>query len=247
MVSSGRAMETAPQEPIGFGPATNSNVTFISAFGILVIAHIVQGIRYRSWLYMSFVVAGCGLEITGYAGRVRLYYNPFDFHGFLINLVPITIAPVCFCAAIYVQLTQLIKLNDLTISRFNPSLIAAIFVPCDFFSLVLQAVGGALSAGAYTEDDTKVGVDVSKAGLIFQVITLVIFIILSTDYLMALKRLHKRSEIHMDSPLKIMVASLSAATILILARCLFRLYELKDGYFAPAFRDEATFIALESV
>lgn len=132
-------------------------------------------------------------------------------------------------------------------SRFNPRFITFIFVPCDVLSLVLQGVGGALSAAAYTVDETKVGVDVSKAGLIFQVITLVFFIALSSDFLFALQRSHKKREAKLEKPLKTMVSWLSVATMLILARCLFRIYELKDGYFAPAFRDEGTFIALESV
>ena len=139
-----------------------------------------------------------------------------------------------------------INLTDREVSRFNPRFITFIFVPCDILSLVLQGVGGALSAGAETIDETKVGVDVSKAGLIFQVITLAVFITLSTDYLLALKRSHRKSATSLKKPLKTMVPLLSAATMLILARCLFRIYELKDGYFAPAFRDEPTFIALES-
>lgn len=181
------------------------------------------------------------------------------------NIVPITVAPVFFCAAIYVQLTRLygfsfyskiqtslirhlrINFTDREVSRFNPRFITFIFVPCDILSLVLQGVGGALSAAAYTIDETKVGVDISKAGLIFQIITLAVFIALSIDYLLALKRSHRKSAASLEKPLKIMVLSLSAATMLILARCLFRIYELKDGYFAPAFRDELTFIALESV
>ena len=178
--------------------------------------------------------------------------------------MPITVAPVFFCAAIYVQLTRLydsssfsniqsslirhlsINSTNRKVSRFNPRFITFVFVPCDIISLVLQGVGGALSAGAETIDETKVGVDVSKAGLIFQVITLAVFITLSTDYLLALKRSHRKSATSLKKPLKTMVPLLSAATMLILARCLFRIYELKDGYFAPAFRDEPTFIALES-
>lgn len=104
-----------------------------------------------------------------------------------------------------------------------------------------------MSAGADTAEGTELGVDVSKAGLIFQVITLVLFICLSTDYLLLLRRLLNKTDARMEKRTKIVVAWLSAATILILVRCIFRIYELKDGYFAPAFRDEGTFIAFESV
>lgn len=140
-----------------------------------------------------------------------------------------------------------IDYTNRSVSRFNPRFITFTFIPCDIISLVLQGSGGALSAGAETVDGTKVGVDVSKAGLIFQVITLVLFIGLSLDYLSTVRVTHRKCGIKMEKPLTIMVAWLGAATIFILVRCIFRIYELKDGYFAPAFRDEGTFIAFESV
>lgn len=135
---------------------------------------------------------------------------------------------------------------DRSISRLNPRFITFTFIPCDIISLVLQGAGGALSAGSSTPEGTKVGVDVSKAGLIFQMITLVLFIGLTTDYLVAMRSSHTKRGISLEKPMRKMIAWLSVATVLILVRCIFRVYELKDGYFAPAFRDEGTFIAFES-
>ncbi|KAF3040045.1 hypothetical protein E8E12_001144 [Didymella heteroderae] len=254
--------------PIGFGPMANcrldipgctldisvfqylpsipANATFFAIFALLTAAHIAQGIRYKAWVYLGCMVAGCCLELVGYVGRILLHDNPFDFNAFLINLVPITVAPVFFCAAIYVQLAKVITHTDRTVSRFNPRIIAFTFIPCDIISLVLQGTGGALSAGAETADGTKVGVDVSKAGLIFQVVTLVLFISLSSDYLWVVRKAHRKNGGRMEKALQMMVVWLAAATALILVRCIFRIYELKDGYFAPAFRDEGTFIAFES-
>ncbi|KAJ8113031.1 hypothetical protein OPT61_g4746 [Boeremia exigua] len=228
-------------------PNIPANAIFLGAFGLLLILHLFQGVRYKSWTFMSCMLAGCSLEIAGYVGRIMLHGNPFDFNAFLVNLVPITVAPVFFCAAIYIQLTRVINHIDRSKSRLKPRLITFIFIPCDVTSLVLQGAGGALSAGALSAEGTVVGVNVSKAGLIFQVITLVLFIALSTDYLLVLKRSHKKSGVSLERSLKVMIACLSAATLLILARCVFRIYELKDGYFSPAFRDEGTFIAFESV
>ncbi|KAH6638426.1 parasitic phase-specific protein PSP-1 [Boeremia exigua] len=231
----------------GYLPNIPANATFLAVFGLLLVLHLVQGVRYKEWAFMSCVIAGCCLEIAGYVGRIMLHANPFDFNAFLVNLVPITVAPVFFCAAIYVQLTRVINHTDPSKSRLNPRLITYIFIPCDITSLVLQGAGGALSAGAMSEEGTVVGVNVSKAGLIFQVVTLVFFIALSIDYLLALKRSHKKSGAKLERALKILMACLSVATILILVRCVFRIYELKNGYFSPAFRDEETFIAFESV
>lgn len=70
----------------GYLPNVPANATFIAIFGLLLIAHLIQGIRYKSWIYMSCVAAGCGLEVAGYAGRLMLHENPFDFDAFLVNL-----------------------------------------------------------------------------------------------------------------------------------------------------------------
>ena len=154
-----------------------------------------------------------------------------------------------FLPLLSLSLTLLFSINrtDLSIAHLNPRLITFIFIPCDIISLVLQGTGGALSAGATTEADTEIGVDVSKAGLIFQVVTLVLFFTLSADYLLALNRSHKKNGLKTERDLRWMLSWLGAATVLILVRCVFRIVELKDGYFAPAFRDEGTFIAFESV
>lgn len=108
--------------------------------------------------------------------------------------------------------------------------------------LVLQAVGGALSATGSTFDDVAVGVDVSKAGLILQVIVLVTFLCLSADYLFSLKRKHPGQ---MSKQMRLFLLFILFAAILILVRCIYRIVELKDGYFAPNFRHQPEFIALE--
>lgn len=99
-------MATNTFEPIAFGPMANctldlcklewsvfqylpnipANATFLAAFGLLMVVHVMQGIRYKAWTFTSCMVAGCGLELVGYVGRIMLHGNPFDFNAFLVNL-----------------------------------------------------------------------------------------------------------------------------------------------------------------
>ncbi|KAL8718577.1 MAG: hypothetical protein Q9225_004307 [Loekoesia sp. 1 TL-2023] len=65
-------------------------------------------------------------------------------------------------------------------ARFQPKLYYYIFIPCDILSLILQAVGGALSSTS--SGGSKTAVDVSIAGLSFQVFTLCVFIALALEY-----------------------------------------------------------------
>lgn len=134
--------------------------------------------------------------------------------------------------------------TDPSISRFNPKLFYWVFIPCDIISLILQATGGALSCVSTTEDQVQVGVNISLAGLVFQVVTLLVFCALFADYFISCKR--SPSWTRIDGRMKFFVSFQSLATFLILLRCVYRIVELHDGYFSEWFRDEDLFIALES-
>lgn len=68
-----------------YQPSIAANATFIAIFSLLMIIHIVQGIRYKAWGYMCCMFAGSLLPIVGYVG-IMLHYNPFDFNAFLIQI-----------------------------------------------------------------------------------------------------------------------------------------------------------------
>lgn len=166
--------------------------------------------------------------------------------------VCVTTAPVFFCAAIYVLLAKTITKFGSTLSRFNPSLFYWVFVSCDIVSLVLQAAGGALSSVSSGKNDR--GVDLALSGLALQVITLVIFCALYTDYLWRYfkSERYKQRAIRQRSfgwRLKLFYAFESLAIVAILVRCAFRVHELKDGYNQSnrLLQQEGLFIGLEGV
>ncbi|KAJ4404369.1 hypothetical protein N0V91_005890 [Didymella pomorum] len=218
--------------PIGFGPSANCKLGIPGCTLDISVFQYLPNVPANATFLAVFAV----LMVAHIAQGIR--YKAWTYMGCV----------AAGCALELVGYVGRILLHDNPFD-FNAFLInlAYVFIPCDIISLVLQGTGGALSAGAETEDGTKVGVDVSKAGLIFQVVTLVLFIGLSSDFLWALQRTHRHDDQRVTRPLKVMIVWLAAATILILVRCIFRIYELKDGYFASAFRDEGTFIAFESV
>lgn len=130
-------------------------------------------------------------------------------------------------------------------SRFDPKWYIWVFITCDILALILQAVGGGLSASSNGGDDT--GVQVALAGLSIQVITLVFFIALVVDFLVRSRTDLRQREF--STRFKIFCGALALATILILIRCSYRIYELSEGYSqdSEALRDENLFIGLESV
>lgn len=120
-----------------------------------------------------------------------------------------------------------------------------IFIPCDLVSLILQAVGGAQSSTSNGKSTT--GVNIALAGLAFQVATLTIFIILTVDYLIRSRPVWRTARL--PARFMVFVSFLSLATILILTRCCYRVYELNEGYSrnSKALRDQSLFIGLEAV
>jgi hypothetical protein len=111
--------------------------------------------------------------------------------------------------------------------------------------LILQAVGGAISSS--TDKDSSIGVNIALAGLGLQVATLVAFIVLVVDYLVRSKVVW--SKINFTTRFRVFALALATATILILVRCCYRVYELNQGYqrTSSALRDQGLFIGLESV
>lgn len=157
--------------------------------------------------------------------------------------VCLTIAPVFFTASIYVTLSKTIIFFAPDLSRFKPQLFYWIFIPADVICLVLQATGGAMSTNSDGSDQT--GVDITMAGLILQVVILVAFIAAFSDYMIRLWRSGRMGVVGWR--IKSFFAGLSAAIILILARCAYRVAELKDGYSGEIITHEIPFIILEGV
>ena len=232
-----------------YRPVLAVQIAFVALFGVSLLIHLAQGIRYRTWFFASMMALGCIGEMIGYAGRILLYQNPFSFDGFIIEICCITISPVFFAAAIYVSLARVVNFLGPEACRFPPKIFVWVFVPCDVVSLILQSVGGALSSSSVGGD--KSGEYITLAGLAFQVFTLAVFIAMALDYLFRYISYRKSQQVDqrqiLSMRLKIFGVFFSAAIIFILIRCCYRIAELGQGYSGAIFHMEALFYALESI
>ena len=83
------------------------------------------------------------------------------------------------------------------------------------------------------------------AGLIFQVVTLVAFSVIFADFIVRLLRsAHSKDVVQRDM---LFLTFLVLAVLLTLARCIFRAYELKEGYRGDLITHGDLLIALEGV
>lgn len=72
---------------------------------------------------------------------------------------------------------------------------------------------------------------------------LVIFLAFFTDFLVLYRRKHGAGGVLRR--LRVFLGFMFAAVGLILVRCVYRIVELKDGYFGEEFRKEWEFVGLE--
>jgi len=172
------------QGQIQYIPNLAGNALFTAIFAILIIPQLLFGIRYKTWSFMSWLCLGLIGEAVGYIGRIMLNDNIFSFNGFLIYLIPLTIAPAFITASIYLCLARVIYIVDpnLMHTRLKPMTYTKIFVTFDIISLVLQGAGGGVAATANDKKGSDMGVNIMIAGLAFQVVSLLIFIGLCSDF-----------------------------------------------------------------
>jgi hypothetical protein len=141
-------------------PNLGANAFLAALFGACAVVQLGLGIRYKTWGFLVAAICGLALEVIGYAGRVMISQNPFDKNNFLIYLVCLTIAPAFLSACIYLCLARIIVVYGETLSRFKPRFYTIVFCTCDFISLLLQAIGGAIASIAtdYSTVSTSSGI-----------------------------------------------------------------------------------------
>ena len=69
---------------VQYDPSFAANVAYTAMFAILLLAHLVLGISYRTWGFLVGMACGLALEVVGYAARIGMHNNPFDFNTFVM-------------------------------------------------------------------------------------------------------------------------------------------------------------------
>jgi hypothetical protein len=69
-----------------YQPSLPSNTIFVVLFGIALVIHVAQGLRWKTWAFMIAMLLGCIAEMVGYGGRLLMHDNPFSFPGFITQI-----------------------------------------------------------------------------------------------------------------------------------------------------------------
>ncbi|KAK4225110.1 RTA1 like protein-domain-containing protein [Podospora fimiseda] len=241
-------------------PYKAANIAFAAIFSLSTISFLVTYFivrRRRGTFFTVVMILGCITEVIGYVARVMSSDNPWQETGFLMQIVCLTIGPAFLAAGIYSCLAKLVLIYGESNSRLKAAWYTRIFIPCDFISLVLQAVGGALASMADDQKTLDLGTNIMIAGLVWQVFTLVMFIACCVDFFFRVKKL-KSSEYENNSSrsahlirsskmFKGFLYALAISTLTILWRSGYRVAELSEGFDGPLMAEQDLFIGFESV
>ncbi|KAI8905399.1 putative RTA1 domain protein [Powellomyces hirtus] len=236
---------------IHYLPSLIGNSVYLAAFSVLFAAHIALALRYRTWGFSVGMIGGILLEILGYIGRVLLHRDPFNFDSFLLYLICLTIGPAFMSASTYLCLGRIITVNGSYLSRLSPRTYTIVFIICDFISLVLQSIGGAIASIADTKEFSDVGVNIMIAGLVSQVVSLALFMACWAELAFKLRKTPETEKNPAFSSLRASRAfsafriSLVVATVAIFIRSTFRVVELQGGFSGPIANDETLFMIFE--
>ncbi|KAK3947587.1 RTA1 like protein-domain-containing protein [Pseudoneurospora amorphoporcata] len=233
----------------GYRPTLGAGIAFDVLFGICVIGHLIQLIRFRRWT-SGLMMVGAITEVIGWAGRTWSAKCPYNNDAFLMQITTLIIAPTFFAAALYVLLGMLIRLLGRQTSILSAKWYAIVFCTCDVISLVIQAVGGGMAAGESDKQggDTKPGTHTMVAGIAFQLFTMTVFAALVLDFL---RRVYKLAKGRSDGQggltrnMKLTLLALFVSFVMIYIRSVYRTVELAQGWSGYLITHEGYFIGLD--
>jgi hypothetical protein len=121
----------------------------------------------------------------------------------------------------------------------------------DFISLVLQGAGGGLAATAVDHSASETGRAIMVAGVVFQVVSLLVFMGLWFEFIFHLRRTNENAkdvrfaELRGTKKFTWFQYALGAAVVLIFIRSVYRVAELQQGFVGPIANDQVSFMILE--
>jgi hypothetical protein len=133
--------------------------------------------------YFIPVMIGAAIEVGAYALRAASVKKPDNIGLYAISSTLIVIAPVLVCASLYILIGRLIQSTEkeplLLFGKVSPAWIPRIFVTSDILSFLTQASGSGIASSNNWEGTQKnIGVGVLIGGLVLQLVTFALFLLI---------------------------------------------------------------------
>ncbi|KAI4101561.1 MAG: hypothetical protein L6R37_004887 [Teloschistes peruensis] len=158
-----------------------------------------------------------------------------------MQLATLIISPTFITAGIYIVLARVIPYIGIDKSPLKPKFYLYIFIAVDIVSLGIQAAGGGKAAVAFAKGtDTKIGTDIMVAGIIFQMVSIIVF-----ELLFCLVTLKALPQIKASRSLSLLCGATTISVACVLVRSVYRTIELLQGWRGYLITTERYFIALD--
>ncbi|KAL4869078.1 RTA-like protein [Aspergillus spectabilis] len=199
------------------------------------------------------MLLGTSSEVVGYVGRVLLHSNPYSTARFEMQICTLGLGPAFWSAAIYLTLKHEVNVLGRQFSLLRAEWYSWIFITCDLISLSLQGAGGGLAASAGHDIEMQnAGSSVMLAGVVWQVVTLTVFAVISVHFFLQVKtaskiRLSREArEVWESRKFWVFCWGVGISFFTTYARCVYCIAEMAGGWRNPILQDEIGFIVLES-
>lgn len=103
----------------GYRPSLAANFTLLALYVVSALAHTLLGFRWKTYSFMAFMIVGAVNAVLGYAGRIMLYYNPFNFTAFMIQISESCHILTVFCLERKIAINGLVFQSALPAAPFT--------------------------------------------------------------------------------------------------------------------------------
>ncbi|KAJ7082390.1 RTA1-like protein [Mycena belliarum] len=244
------AQTIADNAKYGYVPSESIAILFLVLYGISTLLHIGQATFYRMWwLFPTAVLCGIG-ELLGWGGRLWSSSSPTVRTPFIIQISTTIIAPTPLLAATFIIFSRVVQQLGSSYSWLTPKWYTILFLPGDVIALVVQGIGGGMASTADDLAGAETGSKVMLGGIGFQFAVIIIFSILSGDFIRRyLCDQPVRGRVGSRGPLtpalKLMLAALVFSTTTLFIRSVYRIIELQDGWNGRIIHTELYFNVLD--
>ncbi|CCH41871.1 Sphingoid long-chain base transporter [Wickerhamomyces ciferrii] len=194
------------QNQYGEIPSIGGNLTYLVIFAILFLSQSLISSWYKQWWFFVAMFCGLALETMGFLGRFLSHDDATVEDYFLLQIIALTIAPAFIMGGIYILLGKFIVVYGPKFAVMRPILYSYLFMICDFISLVIQAIGGALAASAETKKDNE------------------------TEYQGKFNQNPDYIKLRSRTLFKIFPFAVALSVLFVYIRCVYRLIELIQGW-----------------
>ncbi|ETW87178.1 lipid-translocating exporter, partial [Heterobasidion irregulare TC 32-1] len=227
--------------PYGYVPTEWITLMFFGLFAVSTLTHFFQAFYYRVWWLLPTAFLAGVLECAGWAARFWSSQKPALLKPYIIQTTATIIGPTPLLATNFIILEKLIHLLGPQYSRLPPKLYGYIFLSCDLVALTVQAYGGTVASKAVSDHkDPETGGHIMLGGIIFQMIAIIVYVILATEFFFRLVKnrplkkdyteVGANRKVEIPMPLKSMIGGLVFMTTCIFIRSIYRTVELIDGF-----------------